>query len=74
METLNQQNMPDSKDNMMVHGLSVTLPGLGTFHIRGGQNLSKKDLCQTFSARFGKADQFKERFADCSKYAKAAAN
>jgi hypothetical protein len=35
-------NMPESRDNFVVHGLTGTFAGIGTFHIRGGKTFLRK--------------------------------
>ena len=34
--------MPESKNNFVVHGLSGTFAGMGTFHIRGKKTFLRK--------------------------------
>ena len=39
---LKNNNMPESRNNFVVHGLTGTFAGIGTFHIRGGKTFLRK--------------------------------
>ena len=64
--------MPESKDNFVVHGLSGTFAGIGTFHIRGRKTFLRKIRAKPSVPDSKEQIAVKRRFAEYIKYAKAA--
>jgi len=64
--------MPESKDNFVVHGLSGTFAGIGTFHKRGGKTFLRKIRAKPSVPDSKEQLAVKKRFAEYIKYAKAA--
>jgi hypothetical protein len=64
--------MPESKDNFIVHGLSGTFAGIGTFHKRGRKTFLRKIRAKPSVPDSKEQMAVKKRFAECVQYAKAA--
>jgi hypothetical protein len=64
--------MPESKGNFIVHGLTGTFPGIGTFHRRGNKTFLRKIRAKPSVPDSDKQSAVKQRFAQCIKYARAA--
>jgi hypothetical protein len=64
--------MPESRNNFVVHGLSGTFAGIGTFYIRGGKTFLRKIRAKPSVPDSKEQVAVKKRFADCIQYAKAA--
>ena len=64
--------MPESKDNFIVHGLTGTFAGLGTFHKRGGKTFLRKIRAKPSVPDSKEQAAIKKRFAEYIQYAKAA--
>ena len=64
--------MPESKNNFIVHGLSGTFTGIGTFHIRGHKTFLRKIRAKPSVPDSKDQVAVKKRFAECIRYAKAA--
>ena len=64
--------MPESKDNFIVHGLSGTFAGIGTFHKRGRKTFLRKIRAKPSVPDSKEQVAVKKRFAEYIKYAKAA--
>jgi hypothetical protein len=69
---LKNKNMPESKDNFIVHGLSGTFAGLGTFHKRGRKTFLRKIRAKPSVPDSKEQAAIKKRFAEYIRYAKAA--
>jgi hypothetical protein len=65
-------NMPLSKNNFIVHGLSGTFSGIGTFHTRGHKTFLRKIRAKSSVPDSKEQAAIKKRFAECIRYAKAA--
>ena len=64
--------MPESGNNVIVHGPSGTFAGLGTFHIWGRKTFLRKIRAKPSVPDSKEQVAVKKRFAECVKYAKAA--
>ena len=64
--------MPESKDNFIVHGLSGTFAGIGTFHKRGRKTFLRKIRAKPSVPDSKEQVAVKKRFAEYIRYAKAA--
>jgi hypothetical protein len=64
--------MPQSKNNFIVHGLSGTFEGIGTFYTRAGKTFLRKNSAERSVPDSAKQSANKQRFAEYTKYAKAA--
>ena len=69
---LKKKNMPESKNNFVVHGLSGTFAGIGTFHIRGRKTFLRKIRAKPSVPDSKEQIAVKKRFAEYIRYAKAA--
>jgi len=64
--------MPESRNNFVVHRLSGTLAGIGTFHIRRGKTFLRKIRAEPSVPYSKEQVAVKKRFAEYIQYAKAA--
>jgi hypothetical protein len=64
--------MPESKDNMVVHGLSGNFAGMCVFHTRAGKTFMRKIPAKPSVPGSEEQKAARKRFAACQKYAKAA--
>jgi hypothetical protein len=64
--------MSESKNNFVVHGLSGTFAGIGTFHIRGHKTFLRKIRAKPSVPDSKEQAAIKKRFAEYIRYAKAA--
>jgi hypothetical protein len=64
--------MPESKDNMVVRGLSGNFAGMCVFHNRGRKTFMRKIPAKPSVPASEKQKAGRKRFADCQKYANAA--
>ena len=64
--------MPESRNNFVVHGLSGTFAGIGTFHIRGRKTFLRKIRAKPSVPDSKEQVAVKKRFAEYIRYAKAA--
>ncbi len=64
--------MPESKNNFIVHGLSGTFAGIGTFHIRGRKTFLRKIRAKPSVPDSKEQAAVKKRFAEYIRYAKEA--
>jgi hypothetical protein len=64
--------MPESKNNFIVHGLTGTFAGIGTFHIRGRKTFLRKIRAKPSVPDSKEQVAVKKRFAEYIRYAKAA--
>ena len=71
-DRIKKKNMPESKDNFIVHGLSGTFAGIGTFHKRGGKTFLRKIRAKPSVPDSKQQVAVKKRFAEYIQYAKAA--
>ena len=55
--------MPESKNNFVVHGLSGTFAGIGTFHNRGRKTFLRKIRAKPSVPGLKEQVAVKERFA-----------
>jgi hypothetical protein len=69
---LKNNNMPESRNNFVVHGLTGTFAGIGTFHIRGGKTFLRKIRAKPTVPDSEEQTAVKKRFAEYIRYAKAA--
>jgi hypothetical protein len=69
---LKNKNMPESRNNFIVHGLSGTFAGIGTFHIRGRKTFLRKIRAKPSVPDSKEQVAVKKRFAEYIRYAKAA--
>jgi hypothetical protein len=69
---LKNNNMPESRNNFIVHGLSGTFAGIGTFHIRGRKTFLRKIRAKPSVPDSTEQIAVKKRFAEYIWYAKAA--
>jgi hypothetical protein len=60
---LKNNNMPESKNNFVVHGLSGTFAGIGTFHNRGRKTFLRKIRAKPSVPGLKEQVAVKERFA-----------
>jgi hypothetical protein len=64
--------MAESRDNFIVHGLTGTFAGIGTFHKRGRKTFLRKIRAKPSVPDSKEQMAVKKRFAEYIKYAKAA--
>jgi hypothetical protein len=69
---LKNNNMPESRNNFVVHGLSGTFAGISTFHIRGRKTFLRKIRAKPSVPDSKEQVAVKKRFAEYIRYAKAA--
>jgi hypothetical protein len=71
-DSIKKKNMPESKDNFIVKGLSGTFAGIGTFHVRGHKTFLRKIRAKSSVPDSEKQAAIKKRFAGYIRYAKSA--
>jgi hypothetical protein len=64
--------MPESRNNFIVHGLTGTFEGIGTFHTRGRKTFLRKLRAKPSVPDSKEQVAVKKRFAEYIKYAKTA--